>query len=358
MARMMRITFIAAILSLNLGAAASASAQAADKVATPDFKEVQQVIRENLSGATDESVNRASVEGLLLALKGRASLVTNTGPLTATTNLTPRLARKSVFDGSIGYVRIARVEAGLASSLASAVQELASSNKLSGVVLDLRFAGGDDYTAAADVVDLFLSKDVPLLNAGAGLISSKEKTNAIHLPVVALLNGETMAAAEATAAALRQTGAGLLIGTCTAGRAGVTRDFNLSTGQILRVVIAPVQLGDAKAIPATGVAPDIEVTVKRDDELAFFDDPYGAVSIVQGSGPRGSKTNNTALSAIKRVRVTEADLVRERQGDNESAPRPVAVRAAEPSAPGVRDPVLLRAIDLLKGLSVVRRGRF
>ena len=41
-------------------------------------------------------------------------------------------------------------------------------------------------------------------------------------------------------------GAGLLIGSLTAGRAGVRSEFKLSTGQTLRVVTAPVLLGDAK----------------------------------------------------------------------------------------------------------------
>src|SRR2546428_13203000 len=120
---------------------------AADKAAAPDFKEVQQIVREHLTGATDETVNRAAVDGLLAALKGRVTLVTNVE--SANTNAVPLVSREIAFDGSIGYVRITRVESGLAAAVDAAIKELGVSNKLSGLVLDLRFAEGDDYAAAA-----------------------------------------------------------------------------------------------------------------------------------------------------------------------------------------------------------------
>ena len=275
-------------LALTGFALTVSSLRAAD-IATPDFKEIQQVVREHLAGATDESVNHAAVSGLIAALKGRVSLITNSESVI--TNESLLVLRQSVFDASIGYVRIGRVEAGLAGAVAAAVQELGVSNKLAGLILDLRFAAGEDYAAAAGGVDLFLKTERPLLNAGKGLVSSQEKTNAIHLPVAALVNGETGAAAEVLAASLRQTGVGLLIGSRTAGRAGVTGDFNLSSGQTVRIVTAPVQLGDAKPVPATGVVPDIEVAVKADDELAFYEDswPGSAVKTVSG---KNSSTNS------------------------------------------------------------------
>lgn len=353
---MMARCFALALAGLTLGAP---SLRAADAAAAPDFKEVQQVVREHLAGATDETVNRAAVEGLLVALKGRVTLVTNVDNVI--TNAGPLVARQHVFDGSIGYVRIARVEEGLAAAVDAEVKALGSSNKLSGLVLDLRFAEGDDYAAAAGVVDLFLKTEVPLLNAGNGLVSSQEKTNAIRLPVVALVNGETGAAAEAVAAVLRQTGAGLLIGGRTAGRAGVTSDFKLSSGQTVRVVTAPVQLGDAKSIPSTGVVPDIAVPVKADDEKEFYAETFSGMSVAtKRSGSATNAATNTAAAARsgKRIRVTEADLVREKRGDGDFETLTNARVKSEVEVPIIQDPALARAIDLLKGLAVVRPGKF
>ena len=344
--------FALALAGVVLGAP---NLRADDRAAAPDVKEFLQVVREHLAGATDETVNRAAVDGLLVALKGRVVLVTNSA--SAATNTTPLVSRQSVFDDIIGYVRISQVEEGLAGAIDREIKEMSISNKLSGLVLDLRYASGEDYAAAAKAVDLFLKAEMPLLNAGKGLVNSQEKTNAVRLPVVALVNGETGAAAEAVAAVLRQTGAGLVIGRRTAGRAGVTTDFKLSTGQTVRIVTAPVQLGDAKPIPSTGVVPDIEVSVKPDDEKDFYADSFTA-GAKQGASGKGSSTNTTASArSPKRVRVTEADLVREKRGDGDFETVTNARVKSEVEVPVIQDPVLARAVDLLKGLAVVRQGK-
>jgi len=41
----------------------------------PDFKEVYELLRTNLTGITDENLNRAAIEGLLSRFPGKVSLV-------------------------------------------------------------------------------------------------------------------------------------------------------------------------------------------------------------------------------------------------------------------------------------------
>ena len=41
----------------------------------PDFKEVYELLRTNLTGVTDENLNRAAIEGLLSRFPGKVSLV-------------------------------------------------------------------------------------------------------------------------------------------------------------------------------------------------------------------------------------------------------------------------------------------
>jgi len=59
---------------------------------------------------------------------------------------------------------VARVAAGLAGQLKAAYEKLNATSKLKGLVLDLRFADGHDFTAAANAADRFLSKEQPLLS--------------------------------------------------------------------------------------------------------------------------------------------------------------------------------------------------
>jgi len=337
-------------LSLVLAVLAAGGRVNADSGTTPDFKEVESLLLEHMAGATKAELNQAAVKGLLAQLKGKVTLISDEEA--ANTNATVLVATERQFDGGVGYIRVKDVEPGLAEAVSKAASQLTVSNKLIGLVLDLRYADGADYDAAAATVDLFLSHEVPLLNAGKGLIQSKEKENALKYPVIALVNGRTIAAAEALGAMLRQAGVGLLIGESTAGRAGITTDYTLTTGQTLRVVTAPVQLGDAKAIPSTGVQPDVEVAVAAADAMKYYNDPFASL------GRNGSAASGNGGADAARVRVTEADLVREKRGDGDLETLAGARTKSEDHMPKVNDPALARAIDLLKGLAVVRQWKF
>lgn len=238
--------------------------------AAPDFREVYQLVRSNLAGVTDADLDRAAVNGLLAGLDGKVLL--EGGASNPATNLVP-VSRVRVLDKNIGYVRISRVSDGLPSELASALRGLNSTNELKGLVLDLRYALGSDFAAAAAVADLFVARERPLLDWGAGSARARTKANALTLPLAVLVNHETTGAAEALAAVLREVGAGLVLGDATAGRAMIMQDFPLKNGQHLLVATRPVKLGDSTELSVRGVVPDIQVTVDAADERAWFEDP-------------------------------------------------------------------------------------
>ncbi len=326
---------------------------------SPDVKEVYETIRSHLGGMSEEEFNRRAVRGLLAALGPEVSLVSN-GEESATASEVSLLIQTNLFDGDIAYLRVGRVEEGLSKTLAKAYAKIESTNKLRGVVVDLRYSAGGDYSAAAATAELFVSKSRPLLDWGNGVVKSREKKDAISAPVAVLVNRETSGAAEALAAIMRQTGAGLILGNKTAGQAMITQEFPLRNGDRLRIGTAPVKLGDGTELSGKGVAPDIAVDVTRDDERAYYADAFRAIPrgnliaspiISLTNGPSG--TNRTA----RRMRFNEAELVRERKGGETLDTELAAVREAELEGPLVHDPVLARALDVLKGLAVVRRTR-
>ncbi len=340
---------LAAFVGAPIGHAASTNV-------APDFKEVYELLRSHLTGMSDAELNHAAVEGLLTNLRGKVSLVGADG--SSAEKITGPLVTKTVFlDDEVAYARVGRVADGLAKEIGEAYQALSGTNKLKGVVLDLRFAGGDDFAAAAGAADLFVAKERPLLDWGDGMAKSKEKDNAIKLPVAVLVNRDTSGAAEALAAILREAGSGLILGRTTAGGAMIARDFPLKDDQRLRIATVPVKLGDGSPMSPQGVKPDIEVTVTPEAERAYMEDAYGTF-------PRTNLPASSVASAggtnrpVRRPRISEADLVRERrEGTNLNLENFTAVRDREPEKPVIRDPVLARAVDLLKGLAVVRRAR-
>ncbi|HWD91599.1 MAG TPA: S41 family peptidase [Verrucomicrobiae bacterium] len=335
------------LLTAVLAIASQISLSAQTNDAAPNFQEVYDLIRQHATGVSEAELNRAAVEGLVTALGPKVSLVTNNSTEDTATK-TQLLTQSTIFEGDIAYLRIARVDEGLARAVRDAYQQLKSTNKVSGIVLDLRYADGAGYPAAAAVADLFASKSQPLLNEGKGMISSHEKKDAITTPVAVLVNHETAGAPEALAAMIRETGAGLILGSPTAGAAMLMQEYPLKDGERLRIASAPITLGDGTPLPAQGLKPDIDVTVSEKAERAFYADAFRVVpDAKQATG--ASATNVTPPY----YRLNEAELVREHKA-GENPEEQTAARPPEPQAPVVSDPALARALDLLKGLAVVR----
>jgi hypothetical protein len=205
------------------------------------------------------------------------------------------LASSSLLENNVAYLRVGEVQTNLADEIQSAQNSLAATNKIAGTVLDLRFAAGDDLAAAKAAADLFAQK---------------------KLPLAILVNGETRGAALNLAAALRAARDGLVFGGA-----------------------------------AAELQPDIAVAVKTDDEKKFLVNPYAALA--RNETNASADTNDNLGTFIDHT--SEADLVREKIKDGDQDEDSTPVKPAEPQKPYIHDPVLARAVDLIKALAVVRQ---
>lgn len=353
--------WVAIAMGLSSTLLAGTAARAATASGTMDFQEVYQVLKSNLVGATDASLSEAAVKGLLSQLGSRATVVGDEA-VDGATNTGRAALTAEVFDKNYAYFRIQRLSNGAAEAMSAQFSQLRATNALKGLVLDLRFAGGQDYGAAAALADLFMANETVLVDWGEGVKKSSAKTNAISIAVAVLVNRGTSGAAEALAGMLRYREVGLLIGTNTAGQASMSKIFPLKSGQRLRVAIAPLKVADGRDLPDSGMKPDISVTVSPDDELAYYGDAYKVLATA--AKVIAAPTNELHASTTNRSprrRMNEAELVRmSREGqvnDRESVTANPTPPLPEPVTPVVTDPALARALDLLKGLSVVQQFR-
>jgi len=205
------------------------------------------------------------------------------------------LAKSAVLENDALYLRVAGVEKNLPEEIRSAQSALAATNKIAGTILDLRLADGDDPDLVPATADLFASK---------------------KLPLAILVDNETRGAALKLAEDLREAHDGLIFG------------------------------------ESTEINPDITVTVKAADEKMFLENPFGTLARVETNA---AASTNSFPSFVDHM--TEADLVREKikdgdQDENSAPPSPPG-----PPKPFIRDPVLARAVDLIKGLAIVRQSR-
>lgn len=350
----------------------TASLAAAGAAPAPKFDEVFKVLTTNLSGVTPEALDRAAVEGLLGQLGPRVTLVD--GSASTHESKDTALAASRVFDGAFAYLRVGSVSGDLPEAFRSAYRQMAETNKIKGLVLDLRFAGGTDYAAAAKVADCFLNADRPLLNWQTGAARSTRKDDAIQAPLAILVNAKTTGAAEALAALLRDANVGLILGSTTAGQASLYKEFPLSNGEELRVAVASVSLGDGKALEH-GVAPDIAINTSLEEQRAQLGDPYRTIHSVELANTAAAtnaasaqlkpddslptviaKTVAATNGVVERRRFNEAELVREHKAGEDNEEIEIG-GIPEPVAPVIADTVLARALDLLKGLSIVQPNR-
>jgi len=344
-------------LALTGWLAAPGSLRADPTNPAPDFKEVYELLRTNLPGTTDGALNRAAVAGLVSQFPGKVVLVGGTMDGMAGAPAASALGKCAIIENNVAYLRVNRVTGNLVNELGAAGQALTVTNAVAGVVLDLRYASGEDYGAA---------------QAAAKLLAGKKNARPFAGPLVVLVNGGTRGAAEALVVALRTTGAVLSLGSPTAGAAMTFKEFVLKDGERLLIAATPVKV-DGKVIPAGGLQPDIAVPVKADDERVFWENPYG---------PPASGTNTVRLTTNVFLpfvdHTSEADLVRQRQKDGRLISPPPALKpvrgrgsnddsdsdddspspgGAGPLRPVLRDPVLARAVDLVKGLAAMREAR-
>lgn len=331
--------------------------------AVPEFKDVYEAIRAHLSGESAADLNRDAVQGLLQQLHGKVSLIQGKSAAAESVPAGPALAKSAVYDGPAAYLRVGKVAAGLADQITASYNGLSASNHFKGIILDLRFAGGKDYSEAVAVANLFISRERPLLDWGNGIVQSKSNPEALPLPLAVLVNQQTAAAAEALAAALREDDRAIIIGATTAGEAAMTREFSLPSGQSLRIATAAIKLGDGETLSPKGIKPDIQVAVKPDDEKAYFADPFKELSsslnvIASIVGEPATNATSSTNRTARAHQINEAELMRlrkEKPGlDLDAIPLPDSTDADnDVEKPVIRDPVLGRALDLVKGIAAL-----
>lgn len=323
----------------------------AGRAATPDFQEVYSILKTNLTGLSDADLQNAAVDGLLSRLGNRALLVTNSTK-SAEADAKPRdvVTAASVLETSYGYVRLGDLNEGADKKIGEVLHGLTSTNKLKGLILDLRFAKGNDHAGVYKVADCFFPGDKVIATVEGKAERSTGRSALNGMPTAVLVNRKTQDAAEVLAASLRAGKVGLLLGSSTAGELSLYRDIPLSTGQVLRVATGEIKFDDGSVMPFNGVIPDIKVKVSLLDEQLYLADAYKLIG--------ATATNSNQTAAAQTRMINEAELVRRHKEGLNPDVDVVPVKEGEKTVQNViRDPALARALDLLKGLAIVREYR-
>ncbi|MBP3397532.1 MAG: PDZ domain-containing protein [Alphaproteobacteria bacterium] len=154
-------------------------------------------------------------------------------------------------------------------------EALARFSDVSGVVLDLRAATGDDERAAAKLAGLFIGK-TPVMRIVETARDEVEVVPGgdavVDVPVVVLVSDMTRGTAEAIAAAFYENERGVLVGTPTGGQARIATRIDLDNGGALELLNKSIKTGMGRKIDGRGVFPIVCLSNIRTSQQqnAFF----------------------------------------------------------------------------------------
>ena len=134
-----------------------------------------------------------------------------------------------------------------------------------GLILDMRYNHGGELEAAVQIASRFIPEGpvVYIVNK-RGSVDTKMSTGGyLDLPLVVLVNEESASASEIVAGAIKDTGAGVIVGVTTFGKGIVQSIFPLNGGSGVKLTTAKYLTPDKLDIHKKGIEPDVAVELEK-----------------------------------------------------------------------------------------------
>ncbi len=249
--------------------------------------------------------------------------------------------RFDTLEPGFGYLRISSFQSHTVEGLRQAIDQLKKDNseKLKGIILDLRNNPGGILNAAVGVSDMFLNKGLIVYTEGR-IKDSKLKFNAKpnaklpDIPLIVLVNAGSASASEIVAGALQDHGRGIIMGEKTFGKGSVQTILPMNNNAALKLTTARYYTPNGRSIQASGITPDIII----------------------------DKVKISKIEEAFDVRVKEADLRGHLENGQEEAPLTEEDEELKKDIPeeetvplASRDYELYEALNVLKGLAIIKK---
>ncbi|MFT7572319.1 MAG: carboxyl-terminal processing protease [Paracoccaceae bacterium] len=217
----------------------------------------------------------------------------------------------STREDGILTIRLSGFNQGTSRSLGKvlAAAERENADTLRGIVLDLRSNPGGLLDQAVAVADFFLNDGRIISTKGRHhranqIFNASWGERVTSTPIAVLVNGRSASASEIVAAALRDRGRAIVIGTSSFGKGSVQTIIRLPNGGELTLTWAHMIAPAGFNLQSHGIIPAI-CTSAADDELSNM------MAAIRSDVPAAGTILNAALASRYAIR-TNPDLARER----------------------------------------------
>ena len=180
--------------------------------------------------------------------------------------ITPPRVIDQIDAGDIGFISVSALNGDVANQVSSAVKRQNAAGVV-GRILDLRNDPGGDLSAAVDIASIFMKNSTLVYQVGRdGQRQALRTSDRWYVPetkpLVVLVNKNSASGSEIIAAGVRANGAGIVMGTQTAGCVGIGQPREMPDGGLLLVTLARMQdakTGEELNGNGRGVVPDKKV---------------------------------------------------------------------------------------------------
>lgn len=176
----------------------------------------------------------------------------------------------NVLDDDIGYIRILQFDVDIYNQFKSEYDKLIKTEKVKGLVIDLRDNPGGLVNETIKIADLLVKDGVILkVKYADGTTKTYRATGAssCELPLVVLVNENSASASEILSGAIKDLKQGTIVGTTTFGKGIMQSIIGLEGGDGLSITIAKFYTASENEIHGIGIEPDIKVELGTDVDL-------------------------------------------------------------------------------------------
>jgi carboxyl-terminal processing protease len=207
---------------------------------------------------------RAHAADKIALLYRRSPIATNSASLTLALLKLPAIECSETLPNGIFYVKVNGLFAGGGTAIADALRGWTAKSR-SGVLLDLRGAGGDDSDSVKSVASLFAKNDDVLYSLRDRRdhelqIAKAAGEKPLGVPVLVLIDHDTRGASELLAAVLGDSVKGaMIVGRFSRGDPLVREYVKLTSGDLLYLATKQIVTADGTRYDGrTGVKPDVQ----------------------------------------------------------------------------------------------------
>lgn len=201
---------------------------------------------------------------------------------------------KGMYEGNIGYIRLASFTTRSAEDVKRAYNELNKEGKMKGLILDLRSNGGGVMEGAIDILSMFVPKGTKVLYTKGRLPQTSQEyftekePIALDMPLVVMINGGSASSSEIVAGALQDLDRAVLVGSKSFGKGLVQSPLPVPYDGILKVTISRYHIPSGRCIQQLDYShrnPDGSVAAVPDSLTQVFK-TVGGREVRDGGGIR------------------------------------------------------------------------